>query len=467
MQFEGLMKHQQEGAEWLAAHPRAMLAWDMRVGKTPTALRAWENTARGPMLVLCPATARENWRREALRFAIDPDFPPNVQVLSHHSIPINPAADIIITNYDKLSQPQLIRRLRNNCERRRWDTLILDEAHRLKSPGAERTKLVLGGGRKDQTPLVQLADRVWELTGTPMPNHPAELWTHCYHLFPEAIQYHGRPMELWEFELQYCKLAPSDYGQKMRVVGGKNLHELRDRLTPFVHRLKYEDVFGLGSLPQIDTWPLDTGVTTRFPDVPELVAELTQRYGKISDIELFDAIKVDAYLATINNYHDALASLRKDTGTLKAVAVSLLLREQFEDLGLMPKTIVFAWHHEAIDTLKKGLKAFNPVVIDGTIPPGARREEAIERFSNDDTCRVFIGQIKTAGEAIDLSAAEQIVFAEHSWVPGENAQALMRASGPRQTKPVWVRFTYLPGSVDENVCRAIARKTAIIQQVFG
>jgi hypothetical protein len=52
-----LMPHQKDGVAWLVRRPRAMLAWDMHIGKTATALRAWEEVAHeGPALVLCHRT---------------------------------------------------------------------------------------------------------------------------------------------------------------------------------------------------------------------------------------------------------------------------------------------------------------------------------------------------------------------------------------------------------------------------
>lgn len=473
LHLDGLMPHQPAGVEWLlqprpAATPpgSGMLAWDMRCCKTSTVTRAWENDPGiGPSLVLCPATARENWRREFLRFCIDPAYPPNVQVIKSRDDRVDPAADIVVANYDKLDSPEIAYALRNNCGRRWWNTLVLDEAHYLKGPNSARTRYVLGGGKKQQIPLKNYAGRVWELSGTFMPNHPAELWTHCRYLYPDAIMYRGRPMELWEFELHYCQLVQGQHG--MRVVGGKNLAELKQRLAPYLNRLKYADVFGADKLPRMDTWPLDmeTASGRRWPDLLELVATLSQRYGSVSDIESFDQKTLDAYLSCINCEHDALASLRHETGTLKAVAVSLLVREELQNGG--PKTIVFAWHRDAIETLTKGLKAFNPAVVHGGVPAGTRRDAEVDRFNNDPACKVFIGQIVTAGQIIDLSAAQSIIFAEQSWSPGENAQASLRASGPRQRASVSVRHTYLPGSIDENVVRANARKTAMIVATLG
>lgn len=410
--------------------------------------------------MLCPAVARENWRREALRFC---EEPPRVQVVEATNDVLDRGADIVVTNYDKLQNQDLRQILHTNAGRGPWGALILDEAHYLKTPAAKRTQIVLGGAKRGGIPpLINYARRVWELTGTPMPNHPAELWTHCRYLFPKSIEYQGRPMTLWEFELRYCQLVETDYG--MKIVGGKNLGELKEKLKPYLHRLREADVFpGAAKARRVDVWPLDVG-TTKYPDIPNLVAKLQQVYGDVTRIDHFGQDDIDAYLTAIQAERDNLSIIRRETATLKAVGVVLLVREELESGA--PKTLLFAHHRDAIETLSKGLKPFEPAVVHGGTSASARQSE-IDRFNVDPTCRVFIGQITAAGQAIDLSAAANVVFVEASWTPGENAQAMARACGPRQTRPVSVRFAYLPRSIDENVMRANARKTAMINEVLN
>lgn len=433
----------------------------MGVGKTATLLRAHENSAEhGPALIMCLASARENWRREAIRFAMDPELPPHVQILTEGSTPIDPAADIVITNYDKLLIKDCMKRLRGA---RRWGTLILDEAHALKTAGANRTKLVYGGGHHLQTPLINHAERVWLATGTPMPNHPGELWTHGAYLWPECMQYSGHTMEQWEFELAFCEVRQHKYG--FQVTGGKNLGELRERLSGVIHRLKRKDVLTLPPLT-IDSWPLSTETTSgigKVPNLPELMSILTERYGCPDSIDTFDASTIDAYLACIGSHSPVVSAVRHETAVLKAIATGLMLKEELEQGA--PKTVVFAHHRGAIDTLTKVLAGYNPGVIHGGVSAGAR-QDAIDRFQNDPACRVFIGQTTAAGSSINLQAGSRVVFVEASWTPGENEQALSRVYRAGQTQPVLVRFVYLRGSIDEAVNRAIARKVAMISQMF-
>lgn len=440
-----------------------MLAWEMGVGKTATLTRAWENTAeQGPALVLCLASARENWRRETVRFAIDKDWPPRVQVLKSTGDRVDPAADVVVTNYDKLLSKPIAKQLRN----RRWGALILDEAHLLKTPDSARTIAVYGDYRRKAQlarPLKDTAERIWLATGTPMPNHPAELWAHAWHLWPETLDYNGAPMDLPTFELGFCQIKQSKFG--LQITGGRNLGELKDRMAPVLHRLKRKDVLDLPPLT-IDAWPLDGDTTSgvgKVPDLPELLATLAQKYGAPADIECFDFATLEAYLACAASSYLPLATLRRETAVLKAITTGLMVKEEIEQGA--PKTVLFAYHREAIAALEKILAPHKPAVIHGGVADG-KRQEAIDQFQGDPECRVFIGQLQAAGASINLQAGSRVVFVEASWTPGENEQALSRVYRHGQTEPVLVRFVYLPGSIDEAINRALARKVAMISQVI-
>jgi hypothetical protein len=75
--------------------------------------------------------------------------------------------------------------------------------------------------------------------------------------------------------------------------------------------------------------------------------------------------------------------------------------------------------------------------------------------------------IPAIGTGIALHAANDILFAEYSWVPAENQQAAMRCQHPEKKRSTFVRFVSLAGSIDESITEAVRRKTATIGQVFA
>ena len=133
--------------------------------------------------------------------------------------------------------------------------------------------------------------------------------------------------------------------------------------------------------------------------------------------------------------------------------------------GGEPKVVIFAHHTEVIHRLRDLLTDHNPVVIHGATPI-ATRQKAIDRFQTDDSVRVFIGQINSAGTAITLTAASRVVMAEASWVPAENHQAMSRCHRIGQSNPVLVEFMAF-GAIDAAIARALARKSADIDQMIG
>jgi SNF2 family DNA or RNA helicase len=452
-----LDKYQQDAVSWLLGRPRAMLAWEMGVGKTAPLIQAWEQTrCRGPLLVMCLASARENWRREIKTCTT---MPAKVQVF-YGQDPMDPESDIVICNYDKLLNIYIRSRLTG----RKWGTLVLDEAHALKTPNAKRTRHVYGPMPKHQgSILTDRAEQVWLATGTPMPNHPGELYTHASRLWPERMQYNGHTMAQWEFEAGFCEIEQTPFGP--RIIGARNLEELKARLGPVISVLKRRDVLDLP--PLISTsWPLDceiTGGSSPIPDLPELLGSLVKEYGSPGNIDRFDKATLSTYLAKIEAHAGSLAAIRRQTSVLKAIRAGLTLNEEL-DCGA-PKTVVFAWHREALAKLERILAEHKPAVIHGDIE-GAKRQDQIDRFQNDPRCRVFLGQITAAGSSINLQAGSNVVFVESSWAPGDNDQALSRVYRRGQKSKVYVRFCYLAGTIDELVQRALARKTAMISQMF-
>jgi SWI/SNF-related matrix-associated actin-dependent regulator 1 of chromatin subfamily A len=156
--------------------------------------------------------------------------------------------------------------------------------------------------------------------------------------------------------------------------------------------------------------------------------------------------------------------LRQMIGVAKAPSIVKLVIDEFQD-GL-DKILIFAWHTSVIEILRKGLADYNPVVINGATPI-KDRHDLVTQFQTDPNCRVFIGNIIAAGEGITLTASNHVLFAEQSWVPKDNIQAAKRAHRIGQDKPVFVRFASFAGTIDDLITRAVARKTAMIQELLG
>ena len=76
-------------------------------------------------------------------------------------------------------------------------------------------------------------------------------------------------------------------------------------------------------------------------------------------------------------------------------------------------------------------------------------------------------QIEAAGEAIDLSAADTVVFLDSAWTPGRNEQAMLRVVNTEKKRPTEALFATVEGTLDEHVQRTWARKANDITKVFN
>lgn len=426
-----LFPYQVEGAKFLASRGRALLADEMGLGKSAQAIAACDALDAQDVIVVCPASVRENWRREFERFG---KFERVVHVWS----------------YDYVA--------RNAPDNAGADVLILDEAHYLKNHKAKRTKAIFGEKCDGNGGLIERAKHVFLLTGTPTPNHPAELWPMLRAVMPDAIspRYSNgvgrpagvrmKPLSYWSFVQRYCRTRDNGFG--IQIVGGKNLDQLKAAIAPYVLRRKKDEV--LKDLPPIrfDDLPLDGKITLPQDccDEVRLVYDTFQEKG----VEGLKEIAVH------------VAKYRRLCGLAKVAPVVEWIGDQIDSLK---KLVVFAQHREVIGALQQAFGNLAVSVTGSTYPED--RQRCVDTFQKDENIPLFIGQIQAAGTGITLTAASDLLFVESSWVPAENEQAAMRIHRIGQKNACLVRFATLPGSVDEQIQRAVMRKTADIAKLFG
>lgn len=445
--------HQIEGSKFLADRTFAILGDEPRVGKTGTAIMAADTVGAKSILVVTTASGRGVWRRAFDDWSI---MGRDVAVMTAPTV--RPAAVTII------GWPTITRAdYRLPLLQREWDVLILDESHYGKSFDAARTRAVFGELDDDgaallrRQALTQRAKRVWCLTGTPMPNSPFDLYPMLRagaagRLLADAEK--GWPNVTLQggFKARYCQVKPKKIGHGYMarwidvIVGGKNLDELRQRCEGLILRRTQQDV-GIRA-PIYETMPL---VITRFQraaiaeaakDVKDVLEAIDK--GSTKDMEMH------------------LGPLRRLTGGMKADAIVEAIKEEFES-GL-DRVVLAYWHREVAEKLIEGLSEYGVVGIDGATP-AAKRDANVAAFQKGKA-RVFLGQIQAAAEAIDLSAAAELIFVENSFIPKDMKQMSLRVTNHTQTRQVRVRVATLDGSIDDAIQTSLLRKWSAINEVL-
>lgn len=437
-----LFPYQKVGAEWLATKKYALLADEMGLGKSAQAIRACDLISAKRVAVLCPAVARLNWLREFEKFSITSRRVS--AILTSSSLPED--SSCWVTSYDLLASSAA---LRSRMVGMSWDVLICDESHYLKNPKANRTKAVFGA-------LAARAAHVWCLSGTPAPNNSSEL----YPLLRTFGLFNG---DYWAFIKRFCVTVDTVYGTQ--IVGSKNTPELKALIAPVLLRRRKDEV--LKDLPPImfhdvvvepgpvdyDRWFTEMGQPMprqRFD------REMGEMHAALDAVVNLTGLGRDG-VATLGSVAPHVQMLRRYTGLQKVPPVVEMISAEL-DAKAYEKIVIFAIHQNVIEELQERLRPFGAVKIYGGTPP-TKRDAHVRKFQNDPRCRVFIGQVVAAGVAITLTAADQVAFVESSWVPAENAQAVMRVHRIGQSKPVTARFFSLANSSDEKVQKVLRRKT--------
>ncbi len=405
-----LFPHQEEARDFLLANRRCILADQPRVGKTlPAAAAALEYL---PAIIVCPAIAKTVW--EAAFTKLDPSISVKVITGKKQAGELI-ASGVTIVNYDILSSVTAFTGIK---------TVVFDECHRLKNNKAIRTKAAML--------MMKRIDRVYALSGTPIPNRPIELWPILHGL---GIYRGG----WFDFAARYAKMWSAPWG--LDVSGASNIPELKALMRPFVLRRKKEDIFMDYQQPQVSLVTFDLPVDKRE--------------------QQFDA---DALVANPNALmaFEGLAEIMREAGMRKIKAASEFISDLLQS---GEPVVVFAHHKDVVHGLVEELKDHKPVVVVGDTP-SAKRTENIAAFQSGQT-KVIVGNIAAMSEGVDLSAADTIVFVECTWSTSALEQASSRVENINKSgvKPVIYLLT-IRASLDHNVLAKVLKKQNIVNQII-
>lgn len=455
------MPFQRAGIAYALEREATLIGDEMGLGKTIQAI-GFANTIKAQrILVVAPASLLFNWYNEIKKWQML-DLP--ITVVRPNKSTFNRQPGWFIINYD------IVSKYREELTRATWDLVIYDECQYMKSRNAQRTVALLGGFKKDKVTKQRkkveglAAVRRLMLTGTPIMNRPAELYTILHHLDPKR-------WGTWSsFAKRYCGAHFDGYTYK--ADGATNLDELNLRLreTVMVRRLK-KDV--LAELPpkrrQIVSFDIDdenvADIVNRENDAYDrnekamaMASALLQR----AEVEGDEA----AYQAAVAKLHEVqgiafteMAKLRHETAVAKLPFVIEHLKQTTD------KILVFAWHQDVVDAIAEAMKDEGVCIITGKTPKEAR-QPLVDRFQTDPSVRVFVLNIKAGGVGLTLTASSHVIFAELDWTPSNITQAEDRAHRIGQRESVLVQHLVFDDSLDARMAKVAVAKQKVMDQAL-
>jgi SNF2 family DNA or RNA helicase len=342
--------------------------------------------------------------------------------------------------------------------------LVVDEATTIKNPGAARTKALLR--------LRHLAPYRRILTGTPITKSPLDLYAPCLFLDPEVLgvaswfAMRGRYCELKTESIRLwdpVKKVPK-FRKVQRVVGFRRMDELQERIERHSYRATKEKCLDLP--PKVY---LRREVELE-PEQARIYAAMRDQARAALGAPGFE-VKAPLVIARILRLHQiACGHLPRPDGTTERIATARLdaLLEALEETD--GKAIIWASYtadvHAIAETLRKAYGSREVVIYAGETLDAAR-PKLVEAFQSPGGPRFFVGQPRTGGYGLTLTAARTVVYYSNTFDLEVRLQSEDRAHRIGQTGSVSYLDLVTPGTVDEQILDALRGKRTLADLVLG
>ena len=461
--FKGeLRPYQLSGLSWLAFLDRfglgACLADDMGLGKTIQLIALLQHEREhsehpeliGPTLLVVPMSVLGNWKREFTRFS------PELKVHLQHGIgrpmdddfrEVARTNDVIVTTY------ALVTRDREMLETIDWWRVTLDEAQHIKNPPTKQTAAIRAMNTR----------RRIALTGTPVENRLAELWS------------------IMEFCCPGFLGANSDFRRRFALPIERHRDEqqarkLRELVQPFILRRLKTDPKVISDLP-----PLVQSKQTISPSEEQVklydhvVEEMLQKVDNAEGIRrrglvLASLVKLKQICNHPAHY---LESVGMDAGDVapERSGKSLRMVEMLDEvIANEDRALIFTQYrrmgHLLVSMIRQTFD-IEPLFLHGGTPQ-AKRDQLVERFqSYDPACPIFILSLKAGGVGLNLTAANHVFHFDRWWNPAVENQATDRAFRIGQNRTVNVHKMITSGTLEERIDQMIEQKTELAERIIG
>jgi SNF2 family DNA or RNA helicase len=440
-----LRPYQRRGLSWLAFLDRlrlgACLADDMGLGKTVQLLALLLHARTGPTLLICPLSVLGNWQREAARFA--PGL--TVRVLHGADRPgaagLADGADVVLTTYATATRDVAA------LAAVTWDRVVLDEAQHIKNSSSAVARAVRRFPARARVAL----------TGTPVENRLAELWSILDFLNPGVLS------TAYTFRARYA--VPIE-----RYANEEAATRLRRATRPFLLRRDKSDPAVISDLPDKRHVRHLCGLTVEQATLYQAVLnEMLTRLKETRDRRR-KGIVLSA-MTKLKQVCDHPALLLGDGSPLPGRSGKLERLEEIVDgvLAGGESALCFTQYARFGAVLAPHLAArFDvPVRYLHGATPRAARDAMVADFQADRRPGLFVLSLKAGGTGLNLTAASHVVHVDRWWNPATEAQATDRAYRIGQDRDVQVHTLVCLGTLEERIDRMIADKGVLADRVMG
>lgn len=445
-----LYPYQEADVQFMLAAGSGLIANEMGTGKTISLvsfLSALYSSSTLPAIVICPNSVKYHWAAALERFAphtrpfvIDGSLPKKRKALKEARQAPNAVVIVNIESvrlFTRLASYGSIKLKRcRECDPKHGDegltssrcdvhrkelndfnfkVAILDEAHRVKDPKAQQTRAIWHVMHQDTVKYR------WALTGTPIANHPGDLWSIMHAVAPTEYPTKSKWLERYGLMawnsfggIDVVGIRPDTRDEFFKQLDPRFRRVLKaivlPQLPPKIRSTRYVEM----STAQARMYhEMDRGLTTRTPDGQLLVAstqlaahtrlmQLSSSSVKITKPDPDDMTSWEVTLVEPSPKVDALEEILAEIGILSA---------QYDG----PPVLVAAEHKQLINLAAKRLDKLGVryALVTGDVSP-YERQKALDAL-RARSIRVLMFTNKAGGVGMDMSASDTLVNLQRSW----------------------------------------------------
>ena len=387
-------------------------------------------------MIICPTSVIFNWIEEIARFT------PELRVLNQTGIDRNRTSDhyknydIILTSYGTMRRDIVF------LKDVQFNYVILDESQNIKNPVSLTAK---------SARLLRAKHRL-ALTGTPIENNTIELWSLFAFLNPGLLG------NLTYFKGAFAKPIERDGDQPTAEI-------LKKMIFPFLLR-RTKDAVAKELPPKVE----NIIYCEMTPSHQKLYNQWRDFYRaailkQISDVGL-NKSRMNVLEGLVKLRQVACHPLLVEKWFPDKVAKYEKLLEYFDQLAAEGhKVLLFSQFVKMLTIIRKHLDSaeISYAYLDGRT---RNRKECVDRFQEDDECKIFLISLKAGGTGINLTAADYVIHYDPWWNPAVEAQATDRSHRIGQDKHVFVYKMITKGTVEEKIVKLQERKKELVSNII-
>ena len=361
---------------------------------------------------------------------------------------------VFVMNIEALSTPRGTKAAYAFLKRNPNNIMVVDESTTIKNRKATRTKNVMMLAKEAKYKRI--------LTGSPVTKSPMDLYSQCAFLSPDALGFSS----YYSFQGRYAVVQKRQFGQRaiQEIVAYRRLDELNQKLDRFSNRILKEHCLDLPDKMYIRR---DVAMTDEQKRLYTQMKQLA--LAKLDNGELATTASVLTQIMRLQQI--CCGFLQPDEGEIQPIE-SNRLKELLEITDeLQGKAIIWASYTHDIQQISSALRdRFGPEAVAtyyGATPQDERQAIVNEFQDKDSPLRFFVGQPRTGGYGITLTAANTMIYYSNSYDLEIRLQSEDRAHRIGQDNKVTYIDLVSPRTIDEKILKALRGKINLAGKVLG